>query len=69
MAETGLTRLPVVDHSTGKFLGLIALEDLLKARTKHLEEERRREQPLKLRFLFAGEESESDATEEKSGVA
>ena len=69
MAETGVTRLPVVDHATGKFLGLIALEDLLKARTKHLEEERRREQPLKLRFLFAGEESESDAAVEKTGVA
>jgi hypothetical protein len=34
-----------------KFLGLIALDDLLTARGRHLEEEIRRERPLKLRFL------------------
>jgi chloride channel protein, CIC family len=54
MAETGLTRLPVVERSTGKFLGLIALDDLLKARTRNLQEERRREQTLKLRFFLPG---------------
>jgi H+/Cl- antiporter ClcA len=54
MAEKGLTRMPVVDRATGKFLGLISLNDLLKARTRHLEEERRRDQPLKLRFLMPG---------------
>jgi CBS domain-containing protein len=54
MAEKGVTRLPVVEHSTGKFLGLISLDDLLKARGRHLEEERRREQTLNLRLLLPG---------------
>jgi chloride channel protein, CIC family len=54
MAEKAVTRLPVVEHSTGKFLGLISLDDLLKARARHLEEERRRERTLKLRFLLPG---------------
>jgi CBS domain-containing protein len=54
MAEKGFTRMPVVDRTTGKFLGLISLDDLLKARGRHLEEERRRERPLRLRFLFPG---------------
>jgi chloride channel protein, CIC family len=54
MAEKGVTRLPVIEHATRKFLGLISLDDLLKARTRHLEEERRREQTLKLKFLLPG---------------
>jgi CIC family chloride channel protein len=54
MAEKGFTRMPVVDRATGKFLGLVSLDDLLKARGRHLEEERRRERPLKLRFLLPG---------------
>jgi len=64
MAETGLTRLPVVERSTGKFLGLVALDDLLKARTRHLEEERRREQTLKLEFFLSGRRIESDSEAE-----
>src|ERR1700747_3078357 len=32
MAEKGVTRLPVVEDSTRKFVGLISLDDLLKAR-------------------------------------
>jgi CIC family chloride channel protein len=52
MAETGFTRMPVVDRANGKFLGLISLDDLLKARARHLEEERRRERTLKLRFFL-----------------
>jgi hypothetical protein len=39
---------------TRKFLGLVSLDDLLKARARHLEEERRRERTLKLRFLLPG---------------
>jgi CBS domain-containing protein len=54
MAETGFTRMPVVDRVSGKFLGLVSLDDLLKARTWHLEEERRRERTLKLRFFLPG---------------
>jgi len=54
MAEKGITRMPVVDRETHKFEGLISLDDLLKARTRHLEEERHREQVLNLRFLLPG---------------
>jgi chloride channel protein, CIC family len=54
MAEKGLTRMPVVERETGHFLGLVSLDDLLKARARHLEEERRRERPLKLTFLIPG---------------
>jgi chloride channel protein, CIC family len=54
MAERGLTRMPVVEQASRKFLGLVSLNDLLKARTRHLEEERRRERTLKLRFLSPG---------------
>jgi CBS domain-containing protein len=53
MAEQGLTRLPVVDRHTRKLLGLVSLNDLLKARTRNLDEERRRERTLKLRFFSA----------------
>jgi len=63
MAESGFTRMPVVDCQSGKLLGLVALDDLLKARTRHLEEEQRRDRPLKLRFLLPdrGTTEESDA--------
>jgi CIC family chloride channel protein len=52
MADTGFTRIPVVERSTRKFLGLVSLNDLLKARTRHLEEESRRERTLNLRFFL-----------------
>jgi len=42
MAESGATRMPVVDRVTRRLLGMVSLEDLLKARARHLEEERRR---------------------------
>ncbi|HEX8871796.1 MAG TPA: chloride channel protein [Candidatus Acidoferrum sp.] len=51
MAEKGVTRMPVVDRESGKLLGLVGLDDLLKARTRHLEEERHREQTLSLPYL------------------
>jgi len=54
MAEKRVTRVPVVEPDTRKFLGLVALDDLLKARARHLEEERRREQVLTLRFFLPG---------------
>jgi hypothetical protein len=46
--------MPVVEQASRKFLGLVSLNDLLKARARHLEEERRRERTLKLRFLSPG---------------
>jgi chloride channel protein, CIC family len=51
MAEKGVTRMPVVERGNGKFLGLISLDDLLKARSRHLEEEERREQTLWLPYF------------------
>jgi CBS domain-containing protein len=54
MAEKGFTRMPVVERTTGKFIGLVALDDLLQARARNLNEERRREQTLTLRFLLPG---------------
>ena len=61
MAEKGLTRMPVLERGTEKFLGLVALDDLLKARGRNLEEERTRERPLKLRFLSPGGRAPDDS--------
>jgi H+/Cl- antiporter ClcA len=53
MSDTGLTRFPVVERGPGrKLLGMIALDDLLKARTKNLDAERHRERVLRVRFPF-----------------
>jgi CBS domain containing-hemolysin-like protein len=65
MAEKGFTRMPVVEPGTGRFLGLIALDDLLKARGRHLEEESRRERQLKVRF-FSPVNGFSDDSENSS---
>jgi CIC family chloride channel protein len=55
MAETALTRFPVVTRGpAGRLVGMIALEDLLKARALNLDAERRRERHLRVRFPFAG---------------
>jgi CBS domain-containing protein len=54
MAETGLTRFPVVERSGARrLLGMVALDDLLQARTRNLDAERRRERVLRVRFPFA----------------
>ncbi|HEX8035853.1 MAG TPA: chloride channel protein [Ktedonobacterales bacterium] len=54
MAETGFTRLPVVERADPhRLVGMIALDDLLKARTLNLEAERRRERLLPLRLPAA----------------
>lgn len=49
MAQSGRTWLPVVAHGDAReIVGEITLEDTLKARVRHLEEEQRRERVLKL---------------------
>jgi CBS domain-containing protein len=48
MAETGFTRLPVVDEKE-HLVGMVSLDDLLQARTRNLQEERARERVLRLR--------------------
>ena len=54
MADSGLTRFPVVERGPErKLVGMIALDDLLKARVLNLEAERRRETVLRVRFPFA----------------
>jgi H+/Cl- antiporter ClcA len=53
MAETGLTRFPVVDRGDGRRLvGMISLEDLLKARALNLDAERRRERIMRVQVAF-----------------
>jgi chloride channel protein, CIC family len=53
MAETGATRLLVVNPADAKRLvGKIALHDLLKARTRHLEEEQRRQRVLPWEYIL-----------------
>jgi chloride channel protein, CIC family len=53
MAETGLTRLPVVTRDgSGKLLGIVSLRDLLQARVRNLEAEQRRERLLPVRLGF-----------------
>src|SRR5215510_13232629 len=47
MAQTGLTRLPVVDRTASRpLVGMISLSDLLQARVHNLEAEQRRERIL-----------------------
>src|SRR5665213_4582401 len=52
MAETGFTRMPVVESESGKLVGMISLHDLLLARVRSLNEERHRERLLLLRLPF-----------------
>jgi CBS domain-containing protein len=52
MAETGRTALPVVEPSNPrKLAGWVTLRDMLKARSRHIEEERRRERVLPLSLM------------------
>ncbi|HMG13186.1 MAG TPA: CBS domain-containing protein, partial [Gemmatimonadaceae bacterium] len=62
MAHSGLTRFPVVARTTGReLLGLIALEDLLRARTLNLDAEGRRERVLRVSFPGFGRFSRKSA--------
>lgn len=53
MAESGFTRLPVLDpQSDRKLVGMISLDGLLRARLQNLTEERARERVLRIRLPF-----------------
>ena len=55
MSDTGLTRFPVVNNGRErKLIGMVALSDLLRARTRNLEEERHRERVLRIGHLLWG---------------
>jgi len=58
MAETGLTRFPVVDRTDNrKLLGMVALYDLLQARTRTMHEEARRERVLRIHMPFVSRDT------------
>jgi chloride channel protein, CIC family len=62
MAETGHTRLPVVERDgRGQLVGLVSLEDLLKARALNLDAERRRERVNALDLFFPGRMGRTEA--------
>lgn len=72
MAASGYSRLPVVEsEASPKLLGIISLSALLKARSHNLEEERRRERPLRLRLFLPrrGQPNTTDVVEEVENVA
>jgi H+/Cl- antiporter ClcA len=53
MAQTGLTRFPVVERGPiPKLVGMISLEHLLQARVRNLEAEHRRERIMQVRVAF-----------------
>jgi CBS domain-containing protein len=64
MAETGYTRMPVVDSSEERrIVGMISLEDLLHARVRNLDEERSRERVLRIRLPFGRSKESVPAAE------
>ena len=69
MAESGFTRFPVFDPGgDGKIVGMVALNDLLHARTRNLEDEAARERVLRIRMPFGGQVKErGGSTDEGSG--
>jgi len=53
MAETGLTTFPVIERDpAGLLVGMISLDDLLKARARNLEAEYRRERIFRFESLI-----------------
>jgi chloride channel protein, CIC family len=53
MADTGLTRFPVIERDgSRRLVGMISLDDLLKARALNLEAERRRERIMRVQIAF-----------------
>jgi H+/Cl- antiporter ClcA/CBS domain-containing protein len=67
MAQTGVTRMPVVDRrARTKLLGMVSLNDMLEARMRDVQEERDRERVLRLRLFFGG--SRPERPRERAGV-
>jgi H+/Cl- antiporter ClcA len=67
MAETGFTRMPVVDSEEDRrVVGMISLEDLLRARARNLTDERSRERVLRIRLPFRGTATATVATEKST---
>ncbi|HZP57828.1 MAG TPA: chloride channel protein [Dehalococcoidia bacterium] len=64
MATCGFTRMPVVDRRSGALVGMISLEDTLKARSRALEAERFRERVLDVRLLFSRRRPDRDPSPE-----
>jgi CBS domain containing-hemolysin-like protein len=63
MAELSLTRFPVVDRSDDrKLIGIVSLSDLLAARARNLQEERRRERVLRIHLPFPARSRTVEAT-------
>lgn len=69
MAQAGLTRMPVVERDDpAKLVGLISLADLMRGRTRSVEEERKRERSLRIRvparmrtpILWFGDEDDEE---------
>jgi CBS domain-containing protein len=53
MAETGATRLLVLNREDArKLVGKLALHDVLRARTRHVQDERRRERVIAVEYLI-----------------
>jgi CBS domain-containing protein len=67
MAETGFTRMPVLDPENERLAGMVSLDDLLLARVRNLNEERRRERLLQLRFPFSAQ-ARANAEPERESV-
>ncbi|HTP88671.1 MAG TPA: chloride channel protein [Bryobacteraceae bacterium] len=63
MAESGYTRMPVVDcGAERKVAGMVSLNDLLHARARSLAEERTRERVLRIRLPLRGADESTAAT-------
>ncbi len=66
MAETGFTRFPVLkSEDAPELVGMVSLYDLLRARSRSLEEERHRERVLRIRLPFGSRRPVTDVTRSK----
>jgi CBS domain containing-hemolysin-like protein len=54
MASSGFTRMPVLDPvENRRLVGMVSLQDLLRARARNLSEERDRERVIRIRLPFS----------------